>query len=164
MAPEGATCRNPARLDRRARKKRGTDAREAVMGVKENEAALTRAVDAWNSGDVDSYMELYAENIKLHAGAYDFPDKRAVEGMYKGFHAATSDLRLDIHETIGHEDRLAARYTVTATHTGDLMGIPPTGQEISMTGITVMHFEDEKVVERWDSDDSAEVLSTLRAD
>jgi steroid delta-isomerase-like uncharacterized protein len=137
--------------------------REVVMGVKENEAALTRAVEAWNSGDVDSYMELYAQNIKLHAGAYDFPDKRAVEGMYKGFHAATSDLRLYIHETISLEDRLAARYTVTGTHTGELMGIPPTGREISITGVTVMHFEDGKVVERWDSDDSAEVFSRLRA-
>jgi predicted ester cyclase len=109
-------------------------------------------------------MELYADDIKLHAGTYDFPDKKAVEGMYKGFHAATSDLRLDIHETFGDGDRLAVRYTVTGIHTGELMGIPPTGREISMTGITIMHFEDGRVVERWDSDDSAEVLSRLRTD
>ncbi|MGH2712065.1 MAG: hypothetical protein ACRDH9_12800 [Actinomycetota bacterium] len=51
------------------------------MTVKDNEAALMRAVDAWNSGDVDSYMELYAEDIKLHAGTYDFPDRSAVEGI-----------------------------------------------------------------------------------
>jgi steroid delta-isomerase-like uncharacterized protein len=135
-----------------------------AVDVQQNEAALMRAVEAWNSGDVDSYMELYAENIKLHAGTYDFPDKKAVEGMYKGFHAATSDLRLDIHETLGDGDRLAVRYTVTGTHTGELMDIPPTGQEISMTGITIMHFENGSVVERWDSDDSAEVLSRLRGD
>jgi steroid delta-isomerase-like uncharacterized protein len=134
------------------------------MEQKDNEAALIQAVKAWNAGDVDSYMELYGENIKLHAGTYDFPNKNAVEGMYKGFLAATSDLRLEIHETIGDGDRLAARYTVNGTHTGELMGIPATGREISMTGITIMHFEDGKVVERWDSDDSVEVLSRLRAD
>jgi predicted ester cyclase len=82
--------------------------------------------------------------------------------MYKGFHAATSDLRLTIHETFGDGDKLAARYTVAGTHTGELMGIPPTGREISMTGITIMHFEDGKVVERWDSD-SAEAFSSLRS-
>jgi steroid delta-isomerase-like uncharacterized protein len=135
-----------------------------AVDVQQNEAALMRAVQAWNAGDVDSYMELYADNIKLHAGTYDFPDKKAVEGMYKEFHAATSDLRLDIHETFGDGDRLAVRYTVNGIHTGELMGIPPTGREISMTGITIMHFEDGRVVERWDSDDSAEVLSRLRAD
>ncbi len=133
------------------------------MDVRKNEASLMRAVEAWNSGDVDSYMELYAGNIKLHAGTYDFPDKEAVESMYKGFHAATSDLRLDIHETFGNGERLAVRYTVTGTHTSELMGIPATGREISVTGITIMHFEEGSVVERWDADDSAEVLSRLRA-
>jgi steroid delta-isomerase-like uncharacterized protein len=136
---------------------------EVAVDVQQNEAALMRAVEAWNSGDVDAYMELYAENIKLHAGTHDFPDKKAVESMYKGFHAATSDLRLDIHETLGEGDSLALRYTVTGIHTGQLMDIPPTGREISMTGITIMHFEDGEVVERWDSDDSAEVLSRLRS-
>lgn len=42
------------------------------------------------------------------------------------------------------------------------MGIPPTGREISITGITIMHFEEGKVVERWDADDSVEALSGLR--
>jgi steroid delta-isomerase-like uncharacterized protein len=133
------------------------------MGVKENEATLARAVEAWNRGDVDSYMGLYADGIKLHAGTYDFPDRSAVEGMYKGFHGAVPGVQLDIHETFGDGEKLALRYTVIGTHTGELMGIPPTGKEISMTGITVMHFEDGKVVERWDSDDSAEVLSRLRS-
>lgn len=134
------------------------------MDAEQNATALMRAVEAWNSGDVDSYLELYADGIKLHAGTYDFPDKESVGGMYKGFFAATSDLRLDIHDTFGHEDKLAARYTVTGTHTGELMGIPPTGREISITGITIMHFEDGKVVERWDVDDSAEAFSRLRGD
>jgi hypothetical protein len=41
------------------------------MDVLQNEAALIRAVEAWNAGDVESYMGLYAENVKLHAGTYD---------------------------------------------------------------------------------------------
>ena len=135
-----------------------------AVDARQNEAALMRAVEAWNTGDVDSYMELYAENVKLHAGTYDFPDKKVVEGMYKGMHGATSDLRLDIHETFGDGERLAARYTVTGIHTGELMGIPATGRAISITGITIMHFENGRVVERWDSDDSTEVLSKLRGD
>lgn len=132
------------------------------MGVKENDAALAKAVDAWNAGDVDTYMQLYAPDIKLHAETFDFPDRAAVEGMYKSFHAAVPGVQLKIHETFGAGERLAVRYTVTGRQTGDLMGIPPTGREISITGITIMHFQDGKVIERWDSDDSAEVLARLR--
>jgi steroid delta-isomerase-like uncharacterized protein len=129
--------------------------------VEQNEAALMRSVDAWNSGDLDSYLKLYDERLKLHAGTYDFPDKDSVGNMYRGMFAGTSDLLLTIHETFGHEDKLCARYTVTGRHTGELMGIPPTGAHISMTGITVMHFENGRVVERRDVDDAAEVLSKL---
>jgi hypothetical protein len=38
--------------------------------------------------------------------------------MYKGLHAATSDLRLDIHETFGEGESLAVRHTVTGIQTG----------------------------------------------
>jgi predicted ester cyclase len=133
------------------------------MGFEENEAGLMRAVDAWNAGDVDTYMQLYSDDIELHAGTYDFPDRAAVEGMYKGFHAAVPGVQLEVHEAFGDGEKLVCRYTVRGTQTGDLMGIPPTGIEIAITGITIMHFEDERVVERWDSDDSAEVFSRLRA-
>src|SRR5687768_11915308 len=70
----------------------GTRLKEVHVGVEENEAALMRAVDAWNAGDVDAYLNLYDESLKLHAGTYDFPDKQAVGGMYRGMFAATSDL------------------------------------------------------------------------
>jgi predicted ester cyclase len=113
---------------------------------------------------VESYLELYDDRLRLHAGTYDFPDFHAVGNMYRGFFAATSDLRLTIDEAFGDEERLCARYTVTARHTGSLMGIPATGKPISIIGITVMHFDDGRVLERWDVDDSAEVFSRLRAD
>jgi hypothetical protein len=132
------------------------------MGFEENNAALTRAVEAWNAGDVDTYLELYDARLALHAGTYDFPDKAAAGGMYRGFFAATSDLRLTIHEAFGEGDRLAARYVVTGRHTGELMGIPATGRDIAIVGITVMHFEDGRVLERWDADDSAEMFVRLR--
>jgi predicted ester cyclase len=134
------------------------------MGAGQNEAALMRAVEAWNRGDVGSYLELYDDRLKLHAGTYDFPDLTAVGNMYRGFFAATSDLRLTIDEAFGHEDRLCARYTVTGRHTGELMGLPATGKPISIIGITIMHFDGGRVVERWDVDDSTEVLSRLRAE
>lgn len=133
------------------------------MGFEENNAALARAVDAWNAGDVETYLELYDDRLALHVGTYDFPDKETVGNMYRGFFAATSDLRLVIDEAFGEGERLCARYTVTARHTAELMGIPATGRDVALMGITVMHFDNGKVVERWDADDSHEMFSQLRA-
>jgi predicted ester cyclase len=132
------------------------------MGFEENKAALDAAVGAWNAGDVETYLELYDDRLGLHAGTYDFPNKTAAGDMYRGFFAATSDLRLVIDEAFGEGERLCARYTVTGRHTGDLMGIPATGTDVAIVGITVMHFEDGKVLERWDADDSHEMFARLR--
>ena len=135
-----------------------------AVDVEVNEAALMRAVEAWNSRDVETYLDLYDERLKLRAGTYAFPNKQSIADMYRGFFAATSDLRLTNHETLGQEDRLCARYTVTARHTGELIGTAPPGAPPSMIGITIMHFENGRVVERWDVDDSAEVFARLRSD
>jgi steroid delta-isomerase-like uncharacterized protein len=127
-----------------------------------NEASLSKAVEAWNSGNLERYLDLYAEDIKLHAGSLELPNKNSVRQMYSGMFDAVSDIRLEIHEFFGVEDKLSARYTVTAKHTGDLMGMPPSGKEFAINGITIMHFDRGKVTERWDVDDSFEVLSGLR--
>jgi steroid delta-isomerase-like uncharacterized protein len=134
---------------------------EAEM-VEANEASLSKAVEAWNSGNLERYLDLYAEDIKLHAGSLELPNKHSVRQMYSGMFDAVSDIRLEIHEVFGVEDKLSARYTVTAKHTGDLMGMPPSGKEFAINGITIMHFERGQVTERWDVDDSFEVLSGLR--
>jgi predicted ester cyclase len=42
------------------------------------------------------------------------------------------------------------------------MGMEPTGKEFSISGITIMHFQAGKVLERWDVDDSAQVFAELR--
>ena len=36
------------------------------MAQSRNEAMLERALRAWNAGDLDGYLELYAEDIQLH--------------------------------------------------------------------------------------------------
>jgi len=44
---------------------------------------------------------------------------------------------------------VATRWTATSTHTGELMGVPATGNAILVTGITASHIVDGKVVEEW---------------
>ncbi len=46
------------------------------------------------------------------------------------------------------------RWTVRGTHKGELGGIPPTGKQVTVTGITISRIADGKTVESWwNSDD-----------
>ena len=44
---------------------------------------------------------------------------------------------------------MVARVTGSGTHTGELMGIPPTGKRLEMTGIVIYRIEGGNIIERW---------------
>lgn len=77
--------------------------------------------------------------------------------------AAFPGSQLTIDEEIVDGDRVALRFTQRGTHNGVFMGIPPTGTSFSMSGQTVLHFRDGRVVERWSTVDMLSLLVQLGA-
>lgn len=105
-------------------------------------AALLRAVENWNRGDLNAYMELYDENIVLHRVPHDLTGKGAVQTSYEGMWRMFPGSRITLEDAITEGDKVACRYTVDATRAD--------GRGISMFGVTILHFSKEKCVERWD--------------
>ena len=78
--------------------------------------------------------------------------KPGLEGIKQAFSLFTTahpDGIHVIHDLIAEGDRVVARVTGSGTHTGELMGIPPTGKRLEMTGIVIYRIEGGKIVERW---------------
>jgi steroid delta-isomerase-like uncharacterized protein len=128
-----------------------------------NEPAVRRARDAWNAGDLDGYLELYDEGIRLHGYTPEPMDKSSVRGFYQAIFAAFDSPKLEFHEVFEDGDRLVIRFTMTGTHRGEFMGVPPTNREIALPGITILHFRDGRCVERWSNADMLGLLIQLGA-
>jgi len=47
------------------------------------------------------------------------------------------------------------RFTLGGSHVGEFMGVPPTGTEIELPGITILRFDGDKVIERSSQADNA---------
>ena len=60
-------------------------------------------------------------------------------------------------------DRAAVRWSATATHTGNLFGLPPTQKKVSMMGMTIFRVENGQVAELWDVWDEAGLMKQLGA-
>ena len=58
-------------------------------------------------------------------------------------------------------DKVALRATFGGTHTGDLMGIPPTGKEIAGEGIFIYRIKGGKIVEFWEGLDQLTIMQQL---
>jgi len=133
------------------------------MSAAVNEAILQRAFEAWNARDLDGYLNLYDDSIKLHGYSPQPMDKVSVRGFYQMIHQAFDGPKLTFHDVFSNGDRLAVRFTMTGTHRGEFLGIAPTGRDVVVDGITVLHFTNGRCVERWSSVDMYAWLAQLGA-
>ncbi|MFF1355258.1 ester cyclase [Streptomyces sp. NPDC058297] len=85
--------------------------------------------------------------------------RREIEMYRLGF-----DLEFTIDDQITEGDRVCTRWTFSADHNGDFMGIPATGKQVTMTGTTIFRFrEDGKIVEGWWENDRLGLMAQLGA-
>jgi predicted ester cyclase len=72
-----------------------------------------------------------------------------------------SDQRWEVQDVIGEGDMVVARMTHHGRHTGDLMGIPPTGREVAYQYVHFVRFRDGKAIEHWGVRDDMTLMRQL---
>jgi predicted ester cyclase len=125
--------------------------------------AFDRAIANWNAGDLDGYLELYDDGIRLHGYSEAPMDKASVAAFYRGIHDAVHASRIEIHDVMEDGDKLCARFTMSGVHGGELAGVAATGKPISQDGMTILRFDGDKCVERWSVADMLAVLVQIGA-
>jgi steroid delta-isomerase-like uncharacterized protein len=124
-------------------------------------ALLDKYVAAVNAHDTSSFPELFTESYIQHSGRSPSGLGAQIENFRKVF-AATPDHRMLVEDRIVAGDKVVARTTHTATHTGTFRGIPPTGKPFTYRTIDIWRVENGKFAEHWDLTDAAEVLRQIR--
>jgi steroid delta-isomerase-like uncharacterized protein len=117
----------------------------------ENKAVARRIVEeVWNKKNLDAIDELIAADYVDHTLPPGVPPGRdgakAFIGMYVN---AFPDVKITIEDMIAKGDKVVTRWSATGTHTGELMGIPATGKQITVTGLDITRFAGGKSVEFW---------------
>jgi len=82
-----------------------------------------------------------------------------VKEVFARLHRAFPDLHITIEDLIAEGDKAVARNTVTGTHQGEYMGLPPTGKSIPYNEIFIVRLADGRIAETWGVVD---VLSQMR--
>jgi len=79
-------------------------------------------------------------------------------GMYL---TAFPDLHLAVEEMIAEGDKVVSRWSGSGTHQGKFMGIPPTGKQVTATGMEIIRIAGRKFVEHWMELDALGLLQQL---
>jgi len=85
------------------------------------------------------------------------------EDWMKQFRSAFSDFKCDIDELIGDGMRVAVRWTWGGTHTGTLLGIPPSGRNIEFTETHLLRISGGRIAEDHVSANLVDLLDQLGA-
>lgn len=120
------------------------------MSVEKNKAVVRRIYEeVWDQRDLDVAHELIAEgglNYDTGLTAHPFGPEE-MKGTVRMVTAAFPDNRHQVEDIFAEEDRVMARVTLTGTHEGPFMGIPPTGRRISVSEIHIYRLRDGKAIE-----------------
>ena len=116
---------------------------QAKTGAR-NLATLLAAVDAWNRGDLDGYLQLYAADATLHGYSREPMRLHAIADYYRAIFKAEAGSTLILRDLVVDDERIAARFDRTGP---DESGSRDARAVVS--GITILRFRDGCVTERW---------------
>jgi steroid delta-isomerase-like uncharacterized protein len=132
------------------------------MSAEQNKAILRQAYDAINRNDLDALDEMVASDITDHDPAPgQAPGLEGVKDYFSSLHAAFPDVHMEVEDMIAEGDKVVARVSVGGTHQGEFMGIAPTGNRVTITGIDILRITDGKVVEHWGKFDDLGMMQQL---
>jgi predicted ester cyclase len=83
--------------------------------------------------------------------------------MILAVRTAFPDLKLELHDIFGADDKVVSRWTLSGTHAGNFLGIAPTGNTVRFDGIAIDLFRDGVRVDGWAQFDKLGLLRQLGA-
>jgi steroid delta-isomerase-like uncharacterized protein len=126
------------------------------MSAEEKNKALVHEFfeEAWVKGNVAAVDEFMAADYVEHPRpSTPPPGTEGLKQLIAAYRTAFPDLKMSLDDIFGEGEMVAFRWSVSGTHLGDWLGIPPTGNHITATGITIFRIAGGKVVESWTSID-----------
>jgi predicted ester cyclase len=80
--------------------------------------------------------------------------------MYRN---AFPDVQMHVEDQVAEGDMVVTRWIASGTHQGDLMGIAPTGNRVTVAGTSIERVVNGKIEETWDNYDALGMMQQIGA-
>jgi serine phosphatase RsbU (regulator of sigma subunit)/ketosteroid isomerase-like protein len=116
-----------------------------------NKALVHRFLEAQAKGNLNVIDEVltphFVDHDRLPGQA---PDREGYKRAIAEYHAAFSNVRFLVEDQLAEGDKVVTRFIVHATHDlGQLMGVAPTGREVTYKALAIHRIVGGKIVEEW---------------
>jgi predicted ester cyclase len=134
------------------------------MSTEENAALVRRFVEEVISrGNLALADELIAADYVYYGPGMEVSGPDGIKQLFVMLRAAFPDWRENIEDLISEGNKVVFRVTGYGTHEGEFMGLPPTGNRVTVGGIDIVRTEGGKIVEHWANFDRLGMMQQLGA-
>lgn len=132
-----------------------------------NKALVRRWFDeVWNKGVEHVIDELFSGNGIAHGIGETDPDihgPNEFKPFVRNLRGAFPDIRIDVEDTVAEGEMVCVRLVLQGTHTGNGLGVPPTGRKVRVTGLVMARMLEGQMVEAWNNWDQLGLLRQIGA-
>jgi steroid delta-isomerase-like uncharacterized protein len=121
--------------------------------------------EVWNQGRQDTIDALLTSDSIVHglsdASGQPVHGPAGFRTFYDRFRSAFSDIHIAIDDMLAEGDKVCARFTFEAIHSGADLGPAPTGRRIRITGLCISRWRDGRIAEAWNEFDAAGMMAQM---
>jgi steroid delta-isomerase-like uncharacterized protein len=138
------------------------DGEEAEVSASNKELSR-RFTELFSTGDETVADEVLGAEVLFHGtvGDGELRGIEAIKAFVAGYRRAFPDAVSTVEDQVAEGDKVVTRWRARGTHQGPLGGLPATGREFEMTGVTIERFAAGKIVEVWVARDEPGFLRQL---
>ena len=134
------------------------------MSIEDNKALVRRFYeDVFNQRNLALVDELCSTTHVFHNPPTTLHGREEFKQLLSVYLTAFPDASFTVEDEIAEGEKVTSRYTFRGTHQGELMGIPPTGRQVTVTGIIINRIAGGQSVEGWLNFDALGLLQQLGA-
>ena len=130
-----------------------------------NKALVRRVIEeSWNKRNMTLMDELFDPGYVYHGVVEgEIIGVEAMKQFLTSLYAAFPDAQHMIQEQVAEGDKVVTRWSFTGTHQGELMGLAPTGKQVTTSGVVIDRIVEGKIVEEREEWDRLDMMQQLGA-
>ena len=117
------------------------------MSTEQNKAVVRKFFEEiMNKGNLELVGELFTPNwVNIDSILPPLEGLEGVRKLVKIFRSAFPNLHAEILDIMAEGDHVAVAFSESGIQSGELLGFPPSGRSVKMTGIGIFRFVDGKL-------------------
>jgi steroid delta-isomerase-like uncharacterized protein len=120
------------------------------MSLEETKQLAWKFVDEiFNKGNINDVDRFVTPDFIYHARGEDIEGLEKFKEWFSSDTGVFSDIRITLVDSLAENGKVATAWIVEGTHEKEYSGIPATHKKFETVGISIFHFEGNKINELW---------------